>query len=181
MTRKKMALIQEWYERYGRELYLTLCSAVNNSDIAQDISQETFLKMAVKLSRSDEETLIENPRAFLYKIAYNEIYTRHKRQKLERHLSELFGDTEYKFQNNITPEDIALDKEELNIIKKTIYQLPRKQRQAFLLSRTGTLTHAEIANDLGIKKGTVKQHIVRALSVLRGVRNEQKGVGNDGL
>jgi len=85
MTIKRMELIQEWYERYGQELYRTLCSAINNSDIAQEISQETFLRMAVKLSRSDQGEVIDNPRAFLYKIAYNEIYTRHKRQKLDPH------------------------------------------------------------------------------------------------
>lgn len=176
MIEKKMELIQEWYEKYGQELYRTLCRAINNSDIAQEISQETFLRMAVKISRPDGGGVIENPRAFLYKIAYNEIYTRHKRQKLERHLGELFSDTEYEFQNSITPEDIALNKEQLDIVNKTICKLPDKQKRAFLLSRVEHLTHAEIANDLGIKKGTVKQHIVRVLSKLRRIRNEQRGV-----
>ncbi|MBL4576728.1 MAG: RNA polymerase sigma factor [Opitutaceae bacterium] len=169
-SEKKLGLIEEWYRRYGHELYCTLCLAVKNSDLAQEISQEAFLKMAIKLTGAPEGTVIEYPKAFLYKIAYNEIYTRHKRRKLERHLFEVFSDSEYEFQNDITPEDIVLDKEELAIIMRTIDQLPRKQKQAFLLSRSGNLTHAEIANDLGIKKGSVKQHIVRVLSRLRDVR-----------
>lgn len=40
-----------------------LCRAVRNSDIAQEISQAFFQKMAVKLSRSDDGTIINNPRA----------------------------------------------------------------------------------------------------------------------
>lgn len=175
MTQKNRALIQKWYERYGVELYRALCRAVRNSDLAQEISQETFLKMAVKLSRSDDGMIINNPRAFLYKIAYNEIYSRHKRQKLERHLNEIFAHTEYEFQEDITPEKIVLGKEQLEMVNDIIHQLPSKQKKAFLLSRAGNLTHAQIANDLGIKKTSVKQHIVRALALLRGVRNEQKG------
>jgi len=173
MTDKQLALLQEWYQCYGEELYRTLCNAVRSSDMARDISQEAFLKMAVKLSKNDTaievENQIENPRAFLYKIAFNEVYTWHRRQKLERHLCEMFSDPDYEFVEHITPEEIALSREELDSVRHVIDKLPSKQRQVFLLSRGDNMTHSEIATQLGIKKGSVKQHIVRALQMLRGV------------
>ena len=61
-------MLQSWYERYGEELYNTLCSAVRNSDLARDISQEAFLKMAVKLEKPGAALEIENPRAFFIKL-----------------------------------------------------------------------------------------------------------------
>jgi len=168
-----MELLKKWYEQYGNELYRTLAKAVKNSDLAQEISQETFLKMAVKISRKDNNEIIRNPRAFLYKIAYNELYTRHNKHKLQEHLRSIFADSEFEVQNNITPEKIAIDQEELDMVHQAIQQLPNKQQKAFTLSRTENLSHSEIAANLGVKKGTVKQHIVRALSILRGVRNEK--------
>jgi len=167
--------LQKWYQRYGHELYRTLCRAVKDSDLAQEISQETFLKMAVKLSHSDGGEEIQNPRAFLYKIAYNEIYSRHKRQKLQQHLGDVFAETDYEIQNNITPEEIALNKQELAAVENAIEALPQKQKAAFMLSRVDHMTHAEIANDLGIQKSSVKQHIVRALSLLRRARDKKNG------
>ncbi|MEX0298889.1 MAG: RNA polymerase sigma factor [Kordiimonas sp.] len=49
-----------------------------------------------------------------------------------------------------------------------IATLPKKQRVVLRLSREKNMTHAEISEQVGIKKGSVKQHIVRALAVLRG-------------
>ncbi len=168
MDCKQRALLQTWYERYGDELYRTLCGAVKSADLSEDIIQETFAKMAVYVSKSAPEHLIDNPRAFLYKVAYNELYSRLRRQKLEQHLKGVFSDTDYEVSDTITPEDIALNREQLKGVENLIAKLPKKQRTVMQLSRVKNLTHAEIAEQVGIKKGSVKQHIVRALALLRG-------------
>ncbi|MEX0299610.1 MAG: RNA polymerase sigma factor [Kordiimonas sp.] len=95
MDGKQRALLQTWYERYGDELYRTLCRAAKSADMSEEIIQETFLKVAAHVSKADHAHLIGNPRAFLYKVAYNELYTRHRRKKLEQHLNGVFADTEF--------------------------------------------------------------------------------------
>lgn len=159
--------LDNWYRLYGDELYRTLCKSVRNTELAKEISQDAFCKVAVRLSRTDINDVIENPRAFLYKVAFNEIYTKHKKQKLENHLSELFGDEIFAYKDEITPEKIVMDREELKTVENLIKNLPVKQRKTFLMSRMDHMTHSEIANDLNIDQGTVKQRIVRILAALK--------------
>lgn len=174
MDRKNQTILQKWYQQYGNELYRTLCGAVKNADISEDIMQETFMRVAAHLAKKGDEHLIKNPRAFLYKVAYNELYTRHRRRKLEQHLGNMFSDKDFELADRITPEEILLNKQQLEDVKELIAQLPKRQQTALLLSREENLTHAEIAARVGIKKGSVKQHIVRALSMLRGAGYGQK-------
>lgn len=187
MSVERVRLIQEWYERYGHGLYRRLCAAVRNPDEAQDISQETFLKVAVKLTNDEYGEVIHNPKAFLYRVAFNELYNRHKRHKLQSHLQVLFGETEFEVSHEMTPERETLSREELAVVNEAIDRLPEKQRQVFLMTRLEHMSHNDVALTLGIKKDTVKKHIVRVLTALRCVRAEYvngepgtRGEDNDG-
>jgi RNA polymerase sigma-70 factor (ECF subfamily) len=48
-----------------------------------------------------------------------------------------------------------------------VSSLPDRCREAFLLSRIGGMSYAEIARTLGIAEKTVEAHITKALLVLR--------------
>lgn len=64
--------------------------------------------------------------------------------------------------------DHSLELQELSaLIEKGIRQLTPKQRQIFLLSRADGLTHDQIAEQLGISRNTVKNHLVTSLNFLR--------------
>ncbi|NVJ96541.1 MAG: RNA polymerase sigma factor [Alphaproteobacteria bacterium] len=168
MNSNHRELLETWYDRYGDELYRTLCGAVKNTDVPEEIIQETFAKMAVYLSRLGPDQIIHNPRAFLYKVAYNELYTKQRRLKLEQHLGKILGQPAAEPYETVTPEDIALGREELAAVTQLIAKLPKRQRAALTLSRMKNMTHAQIAETLGIQRASVKQHIVRALAALRG-------------
>lgn len=60
--------------------------------------------------------------------------------------------------------DIYLKKER---IMKSLRHLPPKCKEVFVLSRQNGLTYGEIADNLGISKKTVENHMVKALSILR--------------
>ncbi|PHZ84742.1 RNA polymerase sigma factor [Paremcibacter congregatus] len=170
MMAEREGLIKEWYERYGEDLYRSLRSAAKNPEEAQDISQETFLKVAMKLSDKECSETILNPKAFLYRVAFNEFYNRCKRRKLHNHLQQLFGESDEAYICSITPEKIALDQEELAVVRDAIYGLPDKQREVFLLTRVNNMSYQNAARKLGIKKDTVKKHVVRVLAALRVAR-----------
>ena len=53
-----------------------------------------------------------------------------------------------------------------NKFKKIITQLPDRQKQVYLLNREEGLTYPEIAQQLGISKNTVENHMVKALKYL---------------
>lgn len=163
-------LIQAWYERYGHGLYRSLCSAARNREDAEDISQEAFMKVAARLTAEEHKTIIKNPKAFLYRVAFNELYNRQKRRKLENHLRELFADSTFELHHDISPERDIEGQVELALVTEAIDALPSKQKQAFLMSRVEHKGHGTIATSLGIKQDSVKRHIVRALATLRGIR-----------
>ncbi len=60
------------------------------------------------------------------------------------------------------------DRDRLRVrLRQWIAGLPEREREAFELSRFGELTHREIAEVMGISKGTVEKHITNALRKLR--------------
>ena len=54
-------------------------------------------------------------------------------------------------------------------IMTALYMLPERQRQVLILRYYGQLSEAEIADTLGVSRGTVKSHSARGLASLRPV------------
>ncbi len=172
MKADRSELIRQWYERYGHDLYRSMCAATNNAEDAGEISQEAFLKVAIKLMQEEGSTEIKNPKAFLYRVAYNELYRRYNRKKHEAHLKSILVRTSFELTDDITPEQEVASREELSLIRRAISTLPKKQKQVFLMSREENLPHKEIGKRLGIRTVTVKRHIIRALAAIRGAQKD---------
>jgi RNA polymerase sigma-70 factor (ECF subfamily) len=66
-----------------------------------------------------------------------------------------------------SPEAMALAKEQVNAIWKAVARLSVKQRTIFLLRFVEDLDLLEIAGITGMKEGTVKTHLFRALQSVR--------------
>jgi RNA polymerase sigma-70 factor (ECF subfamily) len=70
---------------------------------------------------------------------------------------------------NVSPTIIS--QIEFNELKtqaeKLIDNLPERQKQVYLLHREEGLTYIEIAEQMGISKNTVENHMVKALKYLR--------------
>jgi RNA polymerase sigma-70 factor, ECF subfamily len=73
-----------------------------------------------------------------------------------------------------SPEAMALAKEQVNTIWKAVARLSVKQRTVFLLRFVEDLDLLEIARITGIKEGTVKTHLFRALQSVRARLEETK-------
>ena len=67
-----------------------------------------------------------------------------------------------------SPEELASAKEQVQAIWKTVARLPERQRTVFLLRFVEDLDLLEIAAITGMKEGTVKTHLFRALEAVRG-------------
>ncbi|MBV9938568.1 MAG: sigma-70 family RNA polymerase sigma factor, partial [Acidobacteriaceae bacterium] len=66
-----------------------------------------------------------------------------------------------------SPEAAALLKEEVQAIWSAADHLPQKQRTVFLLRFVEDMDLLEIAAATGMKEGTVKTHLFRALQTVR--------------
>jgi RNA polymerase sigma-70 factor, ECF subfamily len=73
-----------------------------------------------------------------------------------------------------SPEAMALAKEQVEAIWRAVAHLSEKQRTVFLLRFVEDLDLLEIAAVTGLKEGTVKTHLFRALQVVRAKIEEPK-------
>ncbi|MGH8550316.1 MAG: RNA polymerase sigma factor [Methylococcales bacterium] len=65
--------------------------------------------------------------------------------------------------SNIQPEDLAILREQCEILLDAIASLPRVCRHVFLLRKIDELSYRDIATRLGISKKTVQRHLVKAM------------------
>jgi len=152
---------REIFELYGRLLYPFLFRTVKSQALAEELIQETMLK--VWLSR-DKLPGIEHPRSWIFRIAANLAYTHLRRQVLEE-----------KVKGELSRHDPGYDDPEathnLNELKRhvreAVHRLPTERRRIYLLSREGGLSRDEIAEQLQISPSTVKNAIYSALKDIR--------------
>jgi RNA polymerase sigma-70 factor (ECF subfamily) len=75
---------------------------------------------------------------------------------------------------HVSPEAMALAKEQVNAIWKAVARLSVNQRTVFLLRFVEEMDLLEIAGITGMKEGTVKTHLFRALQSVRARLEETK-------
>ena len=142
----------------------------NNSQEAEDISQESFLRAYQSLARFNPSYKFST---WLYQITLNIIRDRFKKKELnyvslntpiETDDSEFYPQP-VDLTNN--PEEIITQKENIQAIQKAIYSLPLKYREIVVLRHLQDLSYIEIANILKLPTGTVKVRLYRAREQLK--------------
>ncbi len=124
---------------------------------AEDLSQDTF----VRLLGRPELTAPREPRAFLAAIAKGLLFDYFRRAALEQaYLNELMLIPE---AEQPSPEEQHLILEDLKAIDRLLGKLSSKSRAAFLYSRLDGLTHAEIAERLGVSVPRVRQYLAQGI------------------
>ncbi|MBD3738760.1 MAG: sigma-70 family RNA polymerase sigma factor [Pseudomonas balearica] len=135
------------YRRYAAWLRARLRVRFG-AEVADDLVQEAYLRLA---PYRDEQ--IRSPKALLLRIASNLALDGLAREGVRR-----------RHQQMATPVVEAFDSpHETLLLKQIIQAMPQKDRDVFLLSRFGGLTHAQIASRLGVAVKTVEWRMARAL------------------
>jgi RNA polymerase sigma-19 factor, ECF subfamily len=124
---------------------------------AEDLSQDTFVRL---LGRTELQAPRE-PRAFLAAIAKGLLFDYFRRAALEQAwLNELMLIPE---AEQPSPEAQQLILEDLKAIDRMLAKLSSKARAAFLHSRLDGMTHAEIAERLGVSVSRVRQYLAQGI------------------
>lgn len=150
------------YRRHGREIRLYLARRLNCAETAADLAQETF----VRLMRSRVSAPIQDPRAYLYRIAAN-LVTDHVRG--ERQGPSLQPDTHLAWLPDAGPgpERTLLGRDAVRRLERAVDDLPPRRREIFRLHKFEGLSYGEIADRLGIAKNTVMVQMMKALAHCR--------------
>lgn len=137
-------------------------SLVDSPPVAADIVQETWAR-AIPSLRSGK---VENPRAFLYRVARNLVNDGARHHKK---WSPWLGGEEMAAtipDDTPDPERQALAQNRLRIVLDLAESLPPRCREIFALRKLEGLDQGEIAQRLGITRGAVEKQLRHALLVL---------------
>lgn len=154
--------LSDLYKSYKKEIVLFARHKVGNGPPdPEDVAQQTFLKY----SALDVSIRIENPRAYLYRIAKNIISSHLRSQAVRKSYTE---DGVHKIVQeegeNITPESILLNKDRAKVMRQALQGMSRRRRRVVLLKYTEGLTLDDIAKKIGVSRTTVWKEMAKAIT-----------------
>lgn len=127
-----------------------------------DVIQETYTVLAARDTIDD----IRHPRAYLFQVAHS-IVVRHVRRA--RVVSIQAAEDMEGFDpadDAVSPEQTAIDRDELRRLAEAIAAMPGQTRQAFVLRRVHGLPQRQIATRMNLSESTVEKHIARGVRFL---------------
>lgn len=182
----------QWPARFGDELYRFALSRVSDSDIAEELVQETFLSALANLGTFRAEA---SERTWLFVILRRKVIDHYRRQARAPHvgldaLSDGGGTPESDYFNPATghwasPQapaswlraDAALEQQELHeILRRCQERLSPQQDAVFALRFEEELSTEEICRELGLTSANYWVIVHRAKLQLRRCL-EQHGLG----
>ena len=161
--------LEELFNYYYPRLFNFSKSFLKIEDGIDDILQVVFVKIwqnrkSIKNSGTFNSYIFTITRNLLL----NEQRSRLHKQSTKEEISKLSVAPEYSLMEQIEYTDL---KEKVDHI---VNELPQRQKEIFVLSRTEGLSHKEIAEKLKISTKTVEYHITLAVRFLK---DELKGFG----
>ena len=157
-------------DNYKNMVYNLAYRMSNNSQEAEDISQEAFLRAYQSLARFNPSYKFST---WLYQITLNIIRDKFKKKEIDYVSLDTPIETDdsefYPQPADLTnnPEQIIAQKEDAQAIQEAIYSLPLKYREVIVLRHLQDLSYIEIANILKLPQGTVKVRLYRAREQLK--------------
>jgi RNA polymerase sigma-70 factor (ECF subfamily) len=165
--------LDEVYQRYARAVHSLAYRVVRDNAIAEDVTQEVFLK----LWRQPESYNAERGAlgSWLLSVAHNRAIDVLRRRKVreehplpeEREAGDMIAD------GAIDPSEAAGLKEAADAVRRALAKIPKNQREAIEMAFFQGKTHAEISEELGEPLGTAKTRIRLGMRKLRGILEEE--------
>ena len=165
--------LAELYRTHHLQMVRLARLLVDDTASAEDVVQDAFLGMhRNQASLRDSRAAV----AYLRRAVVNQARSALRRRRTVReHLKVAEPDL-------APPADSeVLLAEEHREVLQAVDALPQRQREVLVLRYWSDMSEAEIADALGISKGTVKSQASRAMATLSAnLRAEQEGTDEDG-
>jgi RNA polymerase sigma-70 factor (ECF subfamily) len=155
----ELSALQDLMARYEKGLYSFLARYVGDRHLAEDLFQDTFLRIAQKRESFAPD---RGFRSWLFSIAANLARDACRRRKVRSR-----RDQEWLRPSEPLRPDVAAERrEELEIVEATLEELPEDARTMVLLHFYEGLRYRDVAEALGVPVGTVKSRVHWAVSKL---------------
>jgi len=155
--------------RHKSRVFSYILLIVKNQELAEDVFQETFIKVIRSLKRGK---YIENGKfvSWVLRISHNLIIDHFRKEKLKGVISnddssiDIFNSQKF---SEDTIEDQMVTKQILNEVKELIQELPEDQQQVIYMRHYMELSFKEIAEQTGVSINTALGRMRYALINLR--------------
>ena len=155
-------------KKYQKSVHALVWRKVGDFHIAEEITQDTFLKAYQKLAT------LKNPNQFagwLYVIADRLCIAWHRKQKppmesLETTSGEEIEESSYRHYEDEQRQEASIEHRQ-GYIRSLLEKLPESERTVVTLHYLGEMTTKEISNFLGVSVNTIKSRLQRARNRLK--------------
>ena len=160
--------LQTLCERHYRPLHAHVCGKLPQRSDADDIVQETWLRVLRAATRG----MLVNGRAYVYRVAHNLIVDHYRqRQRLPATVAE--DDVLANVSDpRPGPQQRYLLIEQWRQLDAVVAALPPRSREVLMLARVEAMSLADIARQLGITRQTAHGHLLRALVQLQALEHD---------
>ena len=142
-----------WYSDARPKIATSLALALADRDLAAEATDEAFVRVLQRWSRVSQ---LEHPTAYAYKVAFNLARRQLRRRAVAARLAPLVA------RADANHEDEAVDE-----LWTVISGLSPQRRTAIVLRHVAQLTEPEIAEAMGVTRGTISRTLRAAYDQLR--------------
>ena len=148
-----------------------LATRVANPDDARDLAQEAFRR----LLRLEDAEFIQQPEAYLFRIAVNLAYEHRLKQRtslIDPHA--VIEEDDEALATPKTTEELAILRQRIEHLEAALSTMAPNVQAALIYQRRDGMTYAEIAQRLGVSTSMVKKYLHAALIRCRECMREWK-------
>ena len=163
--------LQELYKKHGSAVYRLALHYVQNSEDAQEITQDVFVEIYQSAVRFEGNS---SASTWIYRIAVNKSLDKlryRKRKKRFAYITSIFhpdsGELKHESPQFEHPGVLLENKENSKILFVAIQKLPEQQKTAFLLSYIEDIPRKEVADIMATSLKSVESLLQRAKTNLR--------------
>jgi len=155
------AALDQLLKAYWPSLVRYATALLKDPDTAQDLVQDTFVRLWDRRSRLEPGSL----RAYCYRVLHNLAMDEIRRRRFRIAWSLKLNDEPE--TNRGSAETDLLRQEREAAVSRAIDALPTRRRETFILAHLHGLSYQEIATVMGVSPATVKNQVAAALAQLR--------------
>lgn len=148
------------YWKYHTAIYNNVLKLMRNETIAEDIVQETFIKLWENRQTLDVSKSISG---WLFVVSHNLTITQLRKQVKET-AQEILPENISVVNSD---EDVSATEMQWKILEEGIALLSPQKRKVFELCKLQGKTYEQAADELGISKHTIKEYLTDAVSFVK--------------
>lgn len=173
-TEEEREKFEAIFEKYKNLMFTSINNIINDKYLAEDILQETFIKITNNIDKIDDDIHSTKAKNFIMTVTKNtalDYYRKSiKRREVEVSVDELEESVFYD-----SDEDLSSKIDTENRVISIFKNMKEKYRDIFLLKYVNELENDEIAKILNISEETVRKRISRGKKI---IEEKLKGMGD---